>query len=164
MSKVNLKKEAAAQADDMVLVKEITEETLLEGCPEIFLKAFKKAKTQGQRADFLYVADEQRLSLGKEVEAMKKFIALLERWFIQELPESDATGVAGKIARIQVKRKERAVPEDWDKLYTHIKKKGEFELLNRALNAKAVRERWEAGIQIPGVGKFVYKDVSVTKV
>lgn len=164
MAKINLKKEAKAIIEDTEIEGEITEEILFEACPKEFLAAFKKAKTAGQRADLLYAADEYRLAEGKKVEAMKKFVSKLEKWFIQELPETDSTGVAGKIARVQIKHKDRPAVMDWDKFYDHIRKNRAFELLNRAVNAKAVKERWESGKVVPGVEKFPYKDVSVTKV
>lgn len=162
--KVNLAKEAASLSEDMEVEGLITQEVLFEHCPKEFLVEFKKAKTPAQRADLYYAVDNARLARAKEAEAIKKFVSKLEKWFIQELPETDATGVAGKIARVQVKPKERPTVEDWGKFYSHIKKKGEFELLNRAVNAKAVKERWENGKTVPGVGKFKYKAVSVTKV
>ena len=164
MAKINLAKEAKKIVDDTEIEDEITEEVLFECCPKEFLAAFKKAKTPGQRADLLYAADEYRLAEGKKVEAMKKFVTKLEKWFIQELPESDSTGVAGKVARVQIKRKERPSVMDWDKFYDYIRKNRAFELHNRAVNAKAVKDRREQGKAVPGVEKFPYKDVSVTKV
>lgn len=163
MAKINLKKEAEAILDESE-VDEVTDELLLELCPEEFLAAFKKAKTAGQRADLLYKADEYRLECGKQVETMKKFVSKLEKWFIQQLPEDNATGIAGSIARVQIKQKERPSVKDWEKFYEHIRKNKAFELLNRAVNAKSVKERWESGKEVPGVEKFRYKDVSVTKI
>lgn len=164
MPKVNLKKEAAKVIAETEIEDEVTEELLLELCPKSFLAAFKKAKSIGHRADFLYTADEDRLTLQREVDAMKKFLSKLEKWFIQNLPEGDATGIAGKVARVQIKQKERPSVMNWDKFYDHIRKNKAFELLNRAVNIKAVKERWEEGREVPGVEKFFYKDVSVTKV
>ena len=39
----------------------------------------------------------------------------------------------------------------------------EMDLLNRALNAAAVQERWDAGKSVPGVGTFNAVTVSVNK-
>lgn len=143
---------------------EVTEALLLELCPAVFKAEFKKAKTQGSRADFYYEADKHRLEVNREVEEMKTFLSKLGKWFMQELPESDTTGVAGKIARIQIKPDERPSITDWPAFYAFIKKNNAFELLNRAVNAKSVKERWDAGKVIPGVGKFHFKKVSITKV
>jgi hypothetical protein len=56
------------------------------------------------------------------------------------------------------------VVEDWPKLYAHIKKTGEFELMQRRLGETAVKERWDADKQVPGVGRFTAKKVSCTRV
>lgn len=162
--KLNLAAEAAELTEDIEVEKQVTEELLLELCPQEFKKAFTKAKTAGQRADFLYMADKYRLECRKEVEAQKKFISNLEKWFIQQLPESDATGISGEVACVKVQKKSRPNVKEWDKFYEHIHKNKAFELLNRAVNVKSVKERWEEGKEVPGVEKFEYKDVSVTKV
>jgi hypothetical protein len=67
------------------------------------------------------------------------------------------------MARVQIT--ESVVPnlEDPVKFYAFLKKTGDFELLNRALNRAAVNERWAARKQVPGVGKFHVKKVSCTK-
>ena len=59
--------------------------------------------------------------------------------------------------------RDEPVVQDWDKFYANLKKKGEFDLLNRALNKRAVKERWEDGKTVPGVGTFKVTTVSVTK-
>lgn len=164
-TKVDLKQKAAEQsAPEGEAEGEVTEAMLKELCPAVFKGAFAKAKSQGARADFYYEADKRRLEVQREVAEMATFLSKLGRWFIQQLPETDTTGVAGKIARIQIKNDERPSITDWSAFYAFIKKNNAFELLNRAVNAKSVKERWEAGKQIPGVGKFHYKKVSITKV
>ena len=92
-------------------------------------------------------------------------IKTLEEHFIQTLAADDATGVQGQMARVQVTPSKVPViePEGWPKLYAYIKRTGAFELLNRALNRDAVRERWNAKKQVPGVTVFNAKKVSCTK-
>lgn len=162
--KINLAKEAQKFVDETEVDGEVTEDVLLEYCPLHWLAEFKKAKTAGQRADLLYKVDADRLARGKEVEGIRKFVSKLEKWFIQTLPQGDSTGIAGKTARVQIVPKERPSVMDWDKFYEHIRKNKAFELLNRAVNVKSVKERWDQGKQVPGVEKYSYKDVSVTKV
>lgn len=90
-------------------------------------------------------------------------IKALEDHFIQALKVGESSGVQGMHSRVQVT--ESAVPnvEDWSKFYAYIAKNKAFELLNKAVNRVAVRERWEAKKQVPGVGKFIAKKVSCTK-
>ena len=165
--KIDLAAEAAALSSAPTQEVEddsVTEEVLFEHCPKEFLAQFKKAKTPAARADLLYTVDQIAGQRSKEVDTVKKFVTKLEQWFIQELPTDDATGIAGKLARVSIKSKEIATAADWPTFYAHIKKKGEFELLNKAINQKAVKERWDAGKQVPGLGKFTKKTISLTKV
>jgi len=71
MRKVNLKKEAAKIVANTEIEGEITEAVLKEYCPKAWSQDFKKAKTPAQRADFLYSADEYRLTMQKEVDIFR---------------------------------------------------------------------------------------------
>ena len=158
----------AGKADDAEALEAetalITEELLKELCPPEFKSAFTKAKSQGQRVDFYYAADAHRKEINRDAKAMEEFLAKLGKWFMQQLPENDTTGVAGKTARIQIKKDVVARVVDWPKFYAYIKKNNAFELLNRAVNTKSVKERWDSKKQVPGVDKFDIKKVSLTKI
>ena len=162
--KVDLAKEAKVskpkEHDDV----RITDAIILDKLPKDYVAAFKKAKTTAARADLLYTMDRARLELGKQVTALEEAESKLKQWFIQELPEKDGTGISGKMAHIQIKRKERPNVTDWTAFYAHIGKTKSFDLLNKMVNTKAVGERWEANKQIPGLEKFAYSSVSITKV
>lgn len=118
----------------------------------------------GACADRLYQLREKRLLMQKETDAVEAEEKALKEHLIQTLPKSEAGGIAGKLARVSVVTK--AVPrvEDWDKLYAYIKKKGEFELLQRRVADTAVQERWEAGKAVPGVASFDVVTLSMNKV
>jgi hypothetical protein len=89
----------------------------------------------------------------------------LDDYFIATLKVGESSGVQGMSSRTQIS--EDIIPvvaaADWPKVYAYIKRTGSFELLNKALNRTAVRERWDAKKQVPGVGKFIAKKVSCTK-
>jgi len=140
------------------------ETTVVEAVKPAKIKIGKIPTGLGACADLLYRVREERLNMQRDVKEYEDFEKELKRHLIDNLPKSDATGAAGKVARVQIEVEAQPVVEDWDKFYTHIKKKGEFDLLNRAVNRAAVRERWDAGKPIPGVGKFNATKVSVTKV
>lgn len=134
---------------------------------ERFLKDFKLPKipkTGGPMADLLYTAREDRLKLQKIVDQIEETEKSLKAHFIDTLSKNDSTGVAGKRARVQVNEDTVAQVEDWDSFYKHISKTKEFDLLNRAVNRKAVEARWDAGKAVPGVKRQPIKKVSVTKV
>ena len=129
------------------------------------------ALPQGAAADLLYQLRAVKSMVPNLAapfdDALSPAVKALEEHFIQTLAADQASGVQGASARVQVT--ESVVPvvdtqgDGWAKLYAHIKKTGAFELLNRALNREAVRERWDAKKQIPGVTAFHAKRVSCTK-
>lgn len=165
--KIDMEAEARAANGESEVESAITDELLLELCPTSSVAtAFKRAKTPAARADLLYSLEKGALrELRQNFTEMEKFCNKLEAWFIQEMPDNeDTTGVSGKLARVEIKRKEIATVSDWDKFYANIKKKGEFELLNRAVNQKAVKERWDQGKLVPGVEKFTKRVISLTAV
>lgn len=103
-----------------------------------------------------------------KAQAVVKTIALeenaLEEHILKTLPVGDRTGVAGKVARVSIELKEIPQVKDWPKFYAHILKTKSFELLNKAVNSKAVKERWKSGKTVPGTDKFIRKVLSVHKV
>lgn len=90
-------------------------------------------------------------------------IKMVEDHFIQTLMVGDSSGVQGMKSRVQVTESVIPVVKDWPTFYAHIKKTGEFELLNRAPNRTSIVERWDAKKQVPGIDKFHAKKVSCTK-
>lgn len=131
-----------------------------------FKPGFKLPKTLAGVADELGHARDARRKIAKELKAAEKHENALKAHMIEHLPVSDATGVAGKIWRVQIVSKDKPVVagEDWVKLYAHIKKTGEFDLLQKRVAEGAVKQRWDAEKKVPGVGKFIAKDVSITQV
>lgn len=120
-------------------------------------------RTPGECADLLYRTREARLAVQRQIEKLSKAEARLQDYFIETLPKSSSTGLAGSVARVQIELRTIPTVEDWPTLYAHVKRTGEFELLQRRLNEGAVRERWESGVKVAGVGTFNAKKVSCTK-
>lgn len=124
----------------------------------------KIPKTIGSCADLLYETKAKRLALQKQVDQLEAEEKDLKDHIINTLPKSQASGVAGKVARVSVTKKSVPQVKDWPKFFTHLKKTGEFELLQRRLNESAVSERWEAKKKIPGVEAFEVVTVSLNKI
>lgn len=124
----------------------------------------KFPKAIGACADMLYKMRERRLQQQKVVEAMEKDEQALKEHIIKTLPKSEASGVAGKTARVTVVSKEVPQVKDWPKFYAYVKKHDAFELLQRRLSKEAVEERLEEEKTIPGVEMFVTPTVSLNKV
>lgn len=86
-----------------------------------------------------------------------------EEFFIQKLAVGESSGVQGMKSRVQITESVVPIVKDWPTFYKHIKKTGEFELLNRAPNKTAIQERWDAKKQVPGIDKYHAKKTSCTK-
>ena len=125
---------------------------------------FKIPKALGACADLLYETKNKRLLLQKEVDALAAQEVLLKQHIIDTLPKSEASGVAGKLARVTVVTKVVPQVQDWDAFYKYVKKNSAFDLLNKALNKAAVEARWENNKTVGGVGSFNAVSVSVNKV
>lgn len=141
-------------------------EEVLSG-PDAHVTKLKPFKIPGKLAaavDMLYTTRRERLDLNRHVEAMKVHERALREHLIDNLPKSEASGVAGKVARAQVHTEDEPQAVDWDEFYKHLKKKGEFELMNKAINRKAIKERWANGKEVPGIGHFENVKLSLTKV
>jgi hypothetical protein len=125
----------------------------------------KLPKTKmGGLADKLHEIREARLALQGIVDAIKREEQRIIDHIIESIDADTESGVIGKHYKAIVVREEKPVVEDWNKLYQHIREHDAFDLLNRALNASAVRVRWADNVQIPGVGVYQCKKVSLTKV
>lgn len=126
-----------------------------------------KAYPVGMVADLLY----ELRTVAKMVpnlnaqfnDILEPTIKAVEDHFINTLAVGESSGVQGMRSRVQVTKTTVPTVEDWSKFYEHIRKTKSFDLLNRAVNRAAVTERWDAKKQVPGVGKFDAKKVSVTK-
>ncbi|MES2200728.1 MAG: hypothetical protein V4498_00590 [candidate division FCPU426 bacterium] len=128
-------------------------------------KKFKLPKTLAQCADLYFNVREERLKAVKALEPLKDQETALKTHLIDNVPKSQASGIAGKVARVTVVTKDVAQVKDWDKLYKWIKKTGNFQVLGRAISAEAVEEITEkTGKPIPGIGTFKVVSLSLNKV
>jgi hypothetical protein len=105
-----------------------------------------------------------RLAAQKVADEIEEDEKLLREYIIQNLPKSQATGVAGKLARVSVVSKDVHAVEDWDKLFEYVRKNKAYDLLQRRIASTAVTARWENNKEVPGVGHFTAVTVSLSKV
>lgn len=120
-------------------------------------------KTDAACADLLYLTREARLQLQRQCERLEKGEKAIQEHFINTLHKNNSTGIAGMLARVQINIKPIPTVEDWPALQKYIKTNDAFDLLQRRLNESAVKERWEAKVELPGVTVFQAKKVSCTK-
>lgn len=115
-------------------------------------------------ADLYYIARQERLDLQKSVDKLATRESELRDYLIDNLPKSKVGGITGKVANVEVVRKEVPTMEDRAKFFAYIKRSGAQDLLTQSLNSAAVKERWAAGKIIPGVGKHTVVTLSLHKV
>lgn len=115
-------------------------------------------------ADLLYETRKDRLTKQKDVDKLKEFETQLTQYLLNALPEDGASGIAGQVARVSLVQKQEPTVVDKDVLRDHILATGEWELLQGRLSAAAVKERWQDGETIPGIGVFLVTTLSVSKV
>lgn len=121
-------------------------------------------KTVGACADLLLELKADKAAKQKEVDDIAEKITALQNHLIATLPKSEQTGAVGKIAKALIKVTQEPAVENWDLFYAHIAKTKSWDLLQRRPSPPAIKERWEAKKQIPGVGTTPIVKVSVTKI
>lgn len=131
--------------------------------------AVKLPKTLAGCADSLYETQQTRYRLQKELDAMKEYEGLLREHLIENLPKSDATGVAGKVARATVKTDTVYSPTDWEAVHTYIlanakKNPGVWSIMQKRLGGEAVKELDEAGKLPKGIERIQVPKISLSKV
>ncbi len=125
---------------------------------------YKFPKAMGACADKLFELRNKRLAMQKDVDVVAAEESALKNHIIENLPKSEASGVAGKLARVTVVTKQIPQVKDWDAFYKYVKKTGSFDLMQKRLTDAAIKERWEAGKEVPGVEHFNAVSVSINKV
>ena len=123
----------------------------------------KLPKSLAACADLYSTLRDERLAKDKEAAKLKEQEEFVKQYLIDNIPKSEATGVSGKVAQVSVVRKKVPKVGDWAKFQAHILKTKDFSLLNRAINKKAITERWDANKAVPGVEAFDVVELSLHK-
>jgi hypothetical protein len=106
---------------------------------------------------------EKRLAADKVAEGLKEKETELKTQLVDLLQALSINSVGDTRKVYALVPGEEPIVSDWEKLYAHIKRTGEFELLYRRVNPAAIKERWELSKSVPGIGKFPTLTLSVTK-
>jgi hypothetical protein len=118
-----------------------------------------------RKADDYYLARMERLALQKQVDKLEKKEKELRAFLIDNLPKSQVGGVSGKVAQVEVSKKDEPVLKDPKAFFAYARKTKQLDLIVESMNKKAVKDRWAAGTKnLPGVDKFSVVGLSVHKV
>jgi hypothetical protein len=119
----------------------------------------------GGLADDLHRLRELRLHVQKVADAIKAEETRITDHIIDNVDMDKERGVMGVGYKAMIKREDVPVVEDWDAFYAHVKKKGAFHFLTKALNRSAITDAMEnSKAGVPGIGTFSAKKISLTKV
>lgn len=121
-------------------------------------------KSLGACADLYFTLKEQRLAKEKEAAEIQKQESFVKEHLINSIPKSEATGVAGKLARVSVVVKPEPRVEDEEKFRAYVSKNKRWDLMTKAINRAAIKEMWEAKKTVPGIGSFEVVTLSCNKV
>lgn len=120
-------------------------------------------KNLPQIVDELYGIRSERLEVNKAVKELKEAEVRLSNLLIDELEKGEASGIAGRQAKAFVKVSTVPKIEDVEALVRYALKTKQLDLLSVSVNPAAVRERWDNGKAVPGVGSTQVVKLSVTK-
>lgn len=119
--------------------------------------------TLAEKVDKYYTLREARLARQKEVDALQEAENELKADLIRQISKADASGVAGKLARVAVVTKKEPAIKDFDAFMAYVSRRKAWDLLQRRVSASAVKARWEDGKDIPGVEAFPVVTLSLSK-
>ena len=123
---------------------------------------FKFPKSLAACADLLHEVRTRRLEAQRVADAIEDEEKALKAYIIKSMPK-DSTGISGKLARVTIVPTIVVQVLDWPALYRYITKNDAFDLLQRRVSDKAVKDRWEQKKVIPGVGPFPVDTLSINQ-
>ena len=108
----------------------------------------------------------QRLLLDKEAAKIKELEDELHKAIVIKFREGDITaqGATNGLVKMSEIIEPVVQGEDWPVVWEYIRETGDFSLLHKRITATAVKEHWDAGEEIPGVGRMTKYKLSVSGV
>jgi len=113
----------------------------------------------GALADAWWAAKTKRLAADKVANLLKTEEARLDASIIDQMLRQQISSIGGAtvIVSLPTPTMEPAV-KDWPAFWEFMKQQDDMSLLSRHLGRAAIKERWAAGQEIPGIAQFpVYK-------
>jgi len=105
----------------------------------------------------------QRLVMQKQVDEIEELEKELNKTIIAKLREGGMTAMGGKVGLVKMHEAIEPIAEDWPATWAYMKEHDAFELVHKRLTVTAVKERWEHGEEVPGVGRVPKFSLSVSK-
>ena len=117
------------------------------------------------KLDAYRAARDLRLEEQRKVDALKKQETVMQHEIIAYLTDNaEINGLIGSTHKAIVKQSEVPVITDMSALQQFIIDNDAWDLVQSLRpSAPAIRDRWEDGVDIPGIGTVVDQKLSVTK-
>jgi len=122
-----------------------------------------KALDHPTLVDLYEAARRERLALDKESQDRKENEDAYKAELIHRMVDTKQGVLASRSWAVKLRETDVPTARDWDKIHEYIVANGAWELMHARLGTMAVQERWEAGIEVPGVEKFTKQDVTLSK-
>lgn len=140
---------------------ELLDESL--GIGELELAPVVFPDNLGDSIDKYYQLRAQRLNLEKEVKERKRTERAYMGHIIASLKAANMANGGGGVANASIKEVEMPTPKNWQAIWDFVKTNDAWDILQKRLSGKAVQERWDQDIMIPGIETFTKVSLSLTK-
>lgn len=112
----------------------------------------------------LYISTRaQRLALDRQSAEIKEQEDGLAKIIISKYKAEDIKVLGAANGTVKMSTLKEPIATDWVALHKYIQETGHFEFLHRRISTLAIKEHWEAGEVIPGVGETEIFKLSVSK-
>ena len=110
---------------------------------------------------------EKRSEIAKLDADLKAQFDATKQMLIERLNTTGASAATGKTddgREVTVSLVMKAIPklESWDIFSAYIVKTGQLDLLEKRISRGGVKERWQAGVDVPGLSRVDEQDISVS--
>ena len=113
--------------------------------------------------DEFNIARNRRLAADKEAKALKSIEVEMKDRILGEMIEQQVGFAAGMDIRVKRKTVNKPQAADWDQVYKYMVDNDAMDLVQKRLHERAVNDRFEDGITIPGIEFYEVNDLSVGK-
>lgn len=101
---------------------------------------------------------EQRLALEREVLKLKEAEEDLKRTIVAKFQEQGLKALGGQLGLVKMTELDEPKAENWELIYDYVAEHEAWHLLHKRLTTTAIKELWDDGKTVPGVGhQTVYK-------
>lgn len=124
----------------------------------------QQPQTTGSIIDTLYELRNEKNAFNAKVKKINESMDELKSTLMARYAADETTLSRGKAASASLTEMDTFSIEDYDALQAYVFDNEALYLFQRRLSSAAIKELIENGEEIPGVKKFVKKDISLRKI